>query len=150
MKRRSFFATLVGLFIAPKFIEAKKPISLDFQSYPVLVNTSRQELNDNCADGHMEVDDDLIVIKTKSDIARIGHIIMTTKTDKLCVTTVYKTWELPTKFIGFAICCRPLESPKLICGRTVIKIDGKWRLFRAGGKSYDIKFTPISSSYKEY
>lgn len=173
MKRRSFFATLAGALALPKLLQGKEKEKhlfnpkvlkdrMDFlRKYP---RTEAEAFHHPLvADGWLEVGDQEIFIYTDKNVALNGEIIQTTEGNRLYVTrceevpeptNVIETFRRKNDVVIHHLKYRyrliETHSTEIICGVPVIKIHGKYRIYRAGKHEViKIQFMPIMSPFKE-
>lgn len=155
MKRRSFFATLAGLVALPAFVKAKtKP------KYPLISNEDfilpyiDLRKDPLLADGTLFVMGGHLIIYSMSGVARHGDTIATNKAGILHVVGREFGWSpVHSSPIKDVECYKykviTLQNPKTICGHPVIKIDGKYRLYKQSLDAVLVQFKPIMSSFRE-
>jgi hypothetical protein len=165
MKRRGFFGTIAavigGISVAkakPKF-EVKSNYkmwetgaTMPYKNMGILIPAPTPVPKNTLeAKGWLRIEDGYVTIDCFKNSTRIGDIIATDKVHKLRVCSVTSLpIILPTgDRTMYQYQCKQLQSPKRICDRPVIMIDGKWRQFKKDDRSYEITFMPIMSAYSE-
>ncbi len=153
MKRRSFFATLAAIFVAPKVIKSE-PVVRD-NSYALQYAKSIHEQSTR-SEGELIVKDGYVIINEWDEAtARVGDTLLTTVTGGNCLRVV------SIKIIGgqstdewrklFQYKCHIIHRPKQICGRHVIMINGKYKQFKQRDpiEVYKINLRVIGRPFQE-
>lgn len=150
MKRRSFFATLAGVFVAPKVLESK-PIEKSYFNTDVLkrrMDEIKEYRNPLESDGVLVIENGVIsIVGAGMCSVRINDIVVTDVISEKLLCIYHRVNHHATNTRSHEYTLRPLSNKK-ICGRQVIMIRGKYRLLST--KEFcSIAFMPIASTFSE-
>jgi hypothetical protein len=167
MNRKTFLASLAGLFVLPKVLKSESKFPLisnkDFvlpmkcmeNSYSLqYAKAIYQEWQKHEEQGELIVKDGYLIINQwdRKSVC-VGDHLLTNKTDSIRVMDAYEIgadgrfgWRILWQYK-----CQLITPPKRICGRQVIRIDGKWRQYKQRDQFefYKIGFTRFGSPFIE-